>query len=52
MQRVKPALIESLNECSPTNTAPILLQEKVAVNGASCEGYPRLPAVTSAPHSR
>ena len=52
MQRIKPALTESLNECSPTDTAPILLQEEVAVNGASCEDYPRLPAVTSAPHSR
>lgn len=43
MQRIKPALTESLNERSPTNTAPTLLQEKVAVNGCKLR---RLPETT------
>ena len=32
------ALTRSLNQCNSANAASILLQEKVVVSGASCEG--------------
>jgi hypothetical protein len=41
------ALTRSLNQCDSANAAPILLQEKVAVNGANCEGLSETAAVTT-----
>ena len=41
------ALTRSLNQRNAANAAPILLQEKVAVNSANCEGLSETAAVTT-----